>query len=67
MTILLNKEPFTLEGESCSVREILAARNWSFPLIVVKVNGTLVPRPSWESAMVCDGDEMDAMHLVSGG
>jgi thiamine biosynthesis protein ThiS len=67
MTILLNREPFTLEGDSHSVREILAARNWSFPLIVVKVNGTLVPRPSWESALIHDGDEMDAMHLVSGG
>ncbi|MGD9939748.1 MAG: sulfur carrier protein ThiS [Clostridia bacterium] len=67
MTIQLNREPFSLEGDRHSVREILAARNWSFPLIVVKVNGKLVPRTSWESAMVCEGDDMDAMHLVSGG
>ncbi|MFH2114353.1 MAG: sulfur carrier protein ThiS [Spirochaetota bacterium] len=67
MTILLNNDHFTLEGDSRSVREVLAAKAWSFPLIVVKVNGSLVPRPSWESAVVRDGDEMDAMHLVSGG
>ncbi|OHD80430.1 MAG: thiamine biosynthesis protein ThiS [Spirochaetes bacterium RIFOXYC1_FULL_54_7] len=67
MTILLNNDHFTLEGNSCSVREVLIAKGWSFPLIVVKVNGTLVPRPSWENAVVRDGDEMDAMHLVSGG
>jgi thiamine biosynthesis protein ThiS len=67
MTILLNNNQFTLEGDSHSVRAILAARGWSFPLIVVKVNGVLVPRPDWDTAVVCDGDEMDAMHLVSGG
>mgnify|MGYP004702658003 CR=1 FL=1 len=67
MTVLLNNDHFTLEGEHRSVREILAAKGWSFPLIVVKVNGVLIPRPSWDSAKVCDGDEMDAMHLVSGG
>lgn len=67
MKILLNNDHFTLEGNSHSVKEILTAKAWSFPLIVVKVNGTLVPRSAWESAVVCDGDEMDAMHLVSGG
>jgi sulfur carrier protein len=67
MTILLNNELFTIEGDSHSVREILTAKGWSFPLIVVKVNGNLVPRPAWETAVVRDGDEMDAMHLVSGG
>ena len=67
MKILLNNDHFTLEGDSHSVREILAAKGWSFPLIVVKVNGSLVPRPSWDSSLVHDGDEMDAMHLVSGG
>jgi thiamine biosynthesis protein ThiS len=67
MTILLNNNQFILEGDSLSVRGVLAARGWSFPLIVVKVNGCLVPRPSWDSFIVRDGDEMDAMHLVSGG
>jgi thiamine biosynthesis protein ThiS len=67
MKILLNNDHFALEGDSHSVREILAAKGWSFPLIVVKVNGCLVPRSDWDSALVCNGDEMDAMHLVSGG
>lgn len=67
MTILLNNDHFDLPGDSHSVQDVLAAKNWSFPLIVVRVNGTLVPRPSWNSTLVHDGDQMDAMHLVSGG
>ncbi len=50
-----------------SVRELLAAKNWSFPLIVVRVNGVLAARGEWDSAMVRDGDDVDALHLVSGG
>ena len=67
MRILLNNEYFTLDGDSQSVRDILIAKGWSFPLIIVKVNRTLVPRSSWESVLVHNGDEMEAMHLVSGG
>jgi sulfur carrier protein len=67
MTILLNNNHLTLDGDGHSVREILKAKGWSFPLIVVKLNGILVPRPSWDTTVVRDGDEMDAMHLVSGG
>jgi sulfur carrier protein len=67
MTIVLNSNSFVTEGDSLTVREVLAARGWSFPLIVVKVNGILVPRTAWDSYLVREGDDMEAMHLVSGG
>lgn len=67
MTITLNNESTRLEGQSLSVRELLAAKGWSFPLIIVRVNGVLVPRDRWDGAMVNDGDSVDALHLVSGG
>ncbi len=67
MNIRLNGERTDFAGESMSVRELLAAKNWSFPLIVVRVNGVLAARGDWDSAMVRDGDDVDALHLVSGG
>ncbi len=67
MNIRLNGEQTHFEGESMSVRALLAAKSWSFPLIVVRVNGALVARGDWDSFAVRDGDEVDALHLVSGG
>lgn len=67
MKIVLNGEAAEFEGDSLSVRGILAAKGWSFPLIVVKINGKLVPRGEWDAAAAAEGDEVEAIHLVSGG
>lgn len=67
MRITLNGESAELPDGAASVRSVLAWKGWTFPLIIVKVNGTLVPRADWDSAPVRDGDIMDAIHLVSGG
>lgn len=50
-----------------SVRELLKAKGWSFPLIIMRKNGQLVERTAWDSVRVSDGDEIDAAHLMSGG
>ncbi len=67
MTITLNNESTQLQGQSLSVRNMLRAKGWSFPLIIVRVNGVLVERAQWDSSLVHDGDTVDALHLVSGG
>lgn len=67
MTIMLNGEAFALDGESSTVRAVLRARGWSFPLIAVSVNGDPVPRSAWDDAPVRDGDAVEALHLMSGG
>ncbi len=53
--------------ESLTVRQILDRKGWSFPLIIVQVNGALVERADYETAVVRDGSEVDLHHLVSGG
>jgi len=67
MTITLNGAPAHLETKADTVRGVLKAKGWSFPLIVVTVNGRLVPRSDWDSAPIGDGDVMEATHLMSGG
>jgi sulfur carrier protein len=67
MNIRLNGEPTDFNGDAMSVRDMLAAKNWSFPLIVVRVNGVLAARGDWDRVLVRDGDDVDALHLVSGG
>lgn len=65
--ILLNHSPEEFDGESLTIRQILELKGWSFPLIIARVDGTLVERKDWDSAMVRDGAEVDLHHLVSGG
>ena len=65
--ITLNSNPETYPEERLTVAEILARKRWSFPLVVVKVNGGLVERGGYAERSVSDGDEVEAYHLVSGG
>ena len=67
MKVRVNGDEIEQGGDFASVKELLAALRYSFPLIIVKVNGILVPRDAYASANVKDGDEVEAYHLVSGG
>ena len=50
-----------------TVQDVLDALNFTFRMIVVRVNGEVVLRPDWETTEVSDGAEMQALHLISGG
>jgi len=67
MRITLNDIPEELPGDATTARDVLAAKGWSFPLIIMKVNGVLVPRDAWDGFVIRDGDAVEALHLVSGG
>lgn len=54
-------------GEALSVRAILDIKHWSFPLIIARLNGELVPREAYSETMVKEGDRLELYHLVSGG
>ncbi|HSQ35118.1 MAG TPA: sulfur carrier protein ThiS [Candidatus Binatia bacterium] len=67
MKISLNHQDVSMAGESLSVRELLAAMKFTFPLIVVKINGRLIKKEDYERVFVGDGDNVEAIHLMSGG
>ncbi|HET7838454.1 MAG TPA: sulfur carrier protein ThiS [Rectinemataceae bacterium] len=67
MTITLNFESEHYEEASLSVLDILKRKHWSFPLVIVKVNGEVIERTAYGECAVKDGDEVEAYHLVSGG
>ncbi len=50
-----------------TVSSLLEKCRYTFPLIIVKINGTLVPRREFDQHRVADGDSVDAIHLMSGG
>ncbi len=68
MKIKLNNRDENLEGhKEVSVKELLKIMNFTFPMIIVKINGKLVKKDKFENAIIKDGDDVAALHLISGG
>ncbi len=53
--------------EGMTVDSILKICNFTFPMIVVSVNGKIVPRSEYGTTRVEDNDEVKVMHLIAGG
>ncbi|MBN2400568.1 sulfur carrier protein ThiS [candidate division KSB1 bacterium] len=67
MKISLNNKEESMAGESISVRELLTLMKFTFPLIIVKINGRLIKKEDYERIFIGDGDRVEAIHLMSGG
>jgi sulfur carrier protein len=53
--------------ERMTVNSILKALKFTFPMIVVSVNGKVVPRSEYGTTMIEDDDEVKVIHLIAGG
>jgi len=67
MKITLNNRIENFNAETLSVAEIINIKNFTFKLLVTRVNGELVKKEKRETAMVKDGDTLIVLHLISGG
>ncbi len=50
-----------------TIADILKIRNYIFRMIAVQVNGELVRRGSYDTAVVPDGADVQVIHMISGG
>lgn len=53
--------------DGMTILDVIQERRYSFPLLVVRIDGRLVPRGSYGETGVPDGSDIDVMHLMSGG
>jgi thiamine biosynthesis protein ThiS len=67
MQITLNNRPETFDFDSLTIREILTLKNFTFKMMVVKINGKLIKKDQYSSAVVIAGDDLQIIHLISGG
>lgn len=67
MNIVLNNREESIEKDSMTIQELLAYKNFTFKMLVVKINGKLVKKDNYDKATVTDGDIVTVLHLVSGG
>ncbi|PKP49112.1 MAG: thiamine biosynthesis protein ThiS [Bacteroidetes bacterium HGW-Bacteroidetes-11] len=67
MDIILNNRNESFDADQLTINELLAVKNFTFKMLVVKVNGELVRRRDFDIAIVKDGDDVMVLHLITGG
>lgn len=64
--ITVNKEDMEFEP-GMTIEDVLERKKYSFPLITVIVNGQVIPKDQYSTHKIEDGDNIDVMHIMSGG
>ena len=67
MKILLNNNAEEIAGDNITVSELLVYKNFTFKMLVIKINGVLVKKTEYETAVISGGDDVHVLHLISGG
>ncbi|MCX6257792.1 MAG: sulfur carrier protein ThiS [Bacteroidia bacterium] len=67
MKIILNNTDEYFQAESMSISDLLKIKNFTFKMLVIKVNGKLVKNELRDSTFLKDGDNVTVLHLISGG
>ena len=50
-----------------TVNSILEVLKFTFPMIIVSVNGKVVPRSEYGTTTIPDNSEVKVIHLIAGG
>jgi thiamine biosynthesis protein ThiS len=67
MNITLNNNPETIEQTSITVTQLLKLKNFTFKMLIIKINGKLIQKPDYETTTIHNGDDVSVLHLISGG
>jgi sulfur carrier protein len=50
-----------------TVRDLLRACNYTFPNLLVVVNGAIIPHEAYDTSPLHDGDDVKVLHFFGGG
>jgi len=67
MKITLNNRPESFDEEKMNFEELIKIKNFTFKLLVTKLNGELVQKEDRASTYINEGDDVLVLHLISGG
>ncbi|MFW6136251.1 MAG: sulfur carrier protein ThiS [Chloroflexota bacterium] len=65
--IQVNKRKEVEWEEGMTVSALLERLNYTYPHIIVKVNGELVGREAYDTRAIPDGADVRVIHLIAGG
>ncbi len=64
--ITVNGKGFPWE-EGLTVKRLLEKKGYTYPAIVVTINGTPIAEEQYAVTLINDGDEVKAIHMIAGG
>ena len=67
MKIILNNKEEIFDADQLTINELLKLKNFTFRMLVIKVNNQLVKKNEYDSVFVNEGDNVMVLHLISGG
>jgi sulfur carrier protein len=67
MDIVLNHNKEHIETNRMTVSELLSHKNFTFKMLIVRINNRLIAKEEYGVAEIRDGDEVMVLHLISGG
>jgi len=67
MKITLNNSSETIEGNSLTIENLLKVKNFTFKMLIIKVNGKLIQKEDYSTSTIREGDDVSVLHLISGG
>lgn len=67
MNIILNNRPESFDVSTLTFEELIKKKNFTFKMLVTKLNGKLVKKGERSEVVISDGDNVTVLHLVSGG
>jgi len=67
MKIILNNREGIINAEKITLSDLIKIKNFTFRLLVTKVNGKLVKKDERDTILIKDGDNVAVLHMISGG
>ncbi|MDT8393805.1 MAG: sulfur carrier protein ThiS [Bacteroidales bacterium] len=67
MEILLNNRKEKINRDKLTLEELIRLKNFTFKLLVTKVNGKLVKKEARPGTPINEGDDVQVLHMISGG
>lgn len=67
MNIILNNNSEHIDVEKITLAELIILKKFTFKMLVTKVNGKLVKTDERAVSEIVDGDDVQIIHLISGG
>ena len=69
MNIILNHRPDIIETHqtSITITELLKIKSFTYKMLIVKINEALIKKDDYSTATIKDGDNVQVIHLITGG
>lgn len=67
ITLNHNKENIDTSKSTIYIDELLSIKNFTFELLIVKVNGVLIKKEHYSSTSIMEGDKVEVIHVFGGG